>query len=539
MRVHEAVAQTLIDAGYPVMFGLLGDANMQYCANYMELGGRFIGAIHEGNAVSMADGYARETDRAAVVSVTSGPAVTNTLTALTEAVRVGSPVLILTGDVPPIRDFVQHVDLIRAADVAGAGYRRVLKADHLVHDLARALEQVGISRKPMILNIPFEILNETIEYTPSNFGTMMRKAAAPDIGELDEALGIMASANRPVILAGAGAMYAEAREDIVALAETLGAPLTTTLLAKGLFAGEPADLGVCGTVSHDVAVEVIAGADALLIFGATLNPYTAAHGDLVRGKTLIQIDTDASALGRDFPVKVGIVGDARATARAMTNALRDAEVAPAAYNGPALQKRLAERDPRTEFPAVPPAADKVDMRAAMVTLDELLPKSRSVVTDVGRFMQAPWRYMNPAGGGRFHHTVNFGSIGLGLSTGLGASLADRSDITITVAGDGGVAMGYMELITAVREKAPLVVVILNDGCYGAEYTKLRDFGLDPNYSLLNWPDPVEVARSLGCQAITVTSEEGLREAASMVEAGQLPLVIDVRADPTVDIGVLR
>lgn len=538
MKVYEAVARALLDAGQDLVFGLLGDGNMQYCASYLDLGGRFVGAIHEGSALSMADGWARETDRVAVVSVTHGPAVTNTLTALTEAVRAGTPVLLITGDTPERRDFVQHIDLPTAASLAGAAYRRVLRPQHTGDDIARALRHVAVTRAPMVLDIPQALLNQVTDYAPSRFGSMVPAVPAPDADDLDRALGIMAAARRPVVLAGAGAVRSNARDELVALADALGAPLATTLLAKDYFAGVPGNVGVCGTISHDTAIDVISSADCLVVFGASLNQYTAGHGDLVRGKAIVHCDADPAALGRHFPVDAGVVGDARTTAAAMRVMLEDAEVVPRPFNTAHLQERLGERDPRTDFTTTP-ADGVVDMRTAVIELDRLLPECRSVVTDVGRFMGAPWKYLHVGGGGRFHHTVNFGSIGLGLATAIGAAVANRAGLTIAVAGDGGVAMSYMELATAAREELPLVVVILDDGCYGAEYTKLADAGLDPAYSLLRWPDLAEVARSLGCHAVTVTSEDELTEAAKLVAEGHLPLVIDVRADPTVDVGVLN
>lgn len=538
MKVYEAVARSLVDAGQDLVFGLLGDGNMQYCARYLDLGGRFVGAIHEGNALSMADGWARETDRVAVVSVTHGPAVTNTLTALTEAVRARTPVLLLTGDTPERRDFVQHIDLPTAASLAGAGYRRVLRPEHTADDIARTLHHVAVTRVPMVLDIPHALLDQETDYQPSQFGRALPALGAAASDDLDKAAGIMAAARRPIVLAGIGAVRSGARDDLVALAGILGAPLATTLLAKDYFAGVPGNVGVCGTVSHDTAIDAISSADCLVVFGASLNQYTAAHGDLVRGKAIVHCDAEAAALGRHFPVDAGLVGDARATAAALRAMLEDADVVPRPFNTADLQERLAERDPRDDFS---PASGQgvVDMRTAVIELDRLLPESRSVVTDVGRFMGAPWKYLHVGGGGRFHHTVNFGSIGLGLATSIGAAVANRVGLTVAVAGDGGIAMSYMELATAAREELPLVVVVLNDGCYGAEYTKLAQAGLDPAYSLLQWPNLAEVARSLGCHAVTITHDDDLSKAAKLVADGSLPLVIDVRADPTVDVGVLN
>ena len=536
--VHQAIARALLDAGLDTVFGLLGDGNLPYCADFMDLGGRFIGAIHEGNAVSMADGYARETDQVGIVSVTHGPAVTNAATALTEAVRAGTPVLLMTGDTPLRRDFVQHIDLSAVAALTGATYRRVLRPEHAVDDLVQAVRQVKASRVPMIFDLPAALLNEKVDYQRSRFGVDPPAAPLPAEADLDAAVGVLAAARRPVVLAGAGAMRSGARDELIALADRLGAPLATTLLAKDYFAGADGYVGVCGTVSTDVGIDVIAGADCLVVFGASLNAYTAAHGDLVRDKALVHVDVRPTAIGRYFPVTVGIVGDARATAAAMRRMLEAADMLPSGYRTPALLERLRALDPRDEVKGAP-REGTIDMRTAMIELDVLLPRDRTVVTDTGRFMRAPWKYLHVGGRGRFHHTVNFGSIGLGLPTAIGAAIARRAGITVAVAGDGGAAVAYLELAVAVREKTPLVLVVLDDGCYGAEYTKLSAAGLNPEYSLLpGWPDLAAVARVLGCATVTVSKVEDLAKVAAHVDEGALPLVVVVRADPTVDIGVL-
>lgn len=372
VKAYEAIARALVDSGQQQMFGILGDANMAYCAKFMDLGGHFVGSIHEGNALSMADGHTRESDSVAVVSVTCGPAVTNTITALTEAVRVGSPILLLTGDIPPIRDFVQRIDLPTVAALTGAEFRRVLLAEHLVDDIARALNHVAASRVPMILDIPYSLLNQEVDYERPGFKTLEPATPVPDADQLDRAVGILASARRPVLLAGSGAMRAGARTELIALAEQLGAPLATTLLAKDLFAGEPANIGVCGTVSHDIAIETIADADCLLVFGASLNPYTAAHGDLLKDKALVQCDISPTGLERYFPVNAAVVGDAGATARTMREMLVEAGITPTSYATSGLADRLASYDPSTEFEASPKDGF-VDMRTAMVALNELLP----------------------------------------------------------------------------------------------------------------------------------------------------------------------
>jgi thiamine pyrophosphate-dependent acetolactate synthase large subunit-like protein len=183
-------------------------------------------------------------------------------------------------------------------------------------------------------------------------------------------------------------------------------------------------------------------------------------------------------------------------------------------------------------------ADTVDLRTAMIALDEVLPADRAVVTDVGRFKSAPWRYLGN-GPGLFSQTSSFGSIGLGLGAAIGAAFARPDRLTVCVIGDGGLMMCLLELSTAVHHRLPLLVAVLNDGSYGAEYTKLGDFGLDPDYSLRPWPSFADIARALGAHAATVRTPDDIRQLKSSFERLDRPFLLDIRADPAVDTGVFE
>jgi acetolactate synthase I/II/III large subunit len=537
MKVHSAVSRALHDNHVSRVFGLLGDANMQYISEYIVAGGVFVNAVHEGGAVSMADGCARMSGTPAVVSVTHGPGVTNTMTALTEAVRAGSPVLLLSGDTPPRRDFVQHIDLRAVATVCGADYRAVLTPEHLVDDIAKALQHVATTRVPMLLDIGYQLLDRDVDYVTSTFSARAGGRSVPDDDSLDAALGIIASANRPVVLAGVGAVRAGAHDELVALAARLGAPLATTLLAKDFFRADPFNLGIFGTLSHRFAIDAISSADCVIAFGASLNSYTAADGALLAGKAVVHCDVRPQAIGRYCAADVAVVGDAKLTAASMLASLQSVELPAKLFCTPQLQAELDAFAPADEYVDTG-SATTLDVRTAIVELDRLLPADRAVVTDCGRFMRSPWKYLHVANAGSFQHTVNFGSIGLGLATAIGAAVARPDRLTVAVAGDGGAMMGLIEFTTAVREQLPFVAIILNDGCYGAEYTKLQDAGLSPEHSLISWPEFADVAVSMGGHGISVRTALELKEAAAMVAAGALPLLIDVKMDPSNDIGIL-
>lgn len=534
MTVHAAVAATLAGHGTDTVFGLMGDANMLYLTDFMrDQHGRFVGATHEGAGVSMADGYSRVSGKTGVASVTHGPALTNTVTALVEAVRNRSRLLLITGETPWQNGHIQAIDIQGVVAPSGAGYERVYHPGDVSAAVGRALRRIDAERRPVVLDVPFDLLMRDAPAEPFH-GHRVAAVPLPDAASLDQALGRLASARRPVIIAGRGAVEAGAGEEIVALARAAGASLATSLLAKDFFRGVKGNLGICGTLSSRLAEEEIAASDCVLAFGAGLNRFTAAA--LPEGATIIQCDTDPAAFGAWTPVDLAVLGDARAVAAAMTAALAEAGFAPSDDRLAHLEADLPGDPAGAEFTDVSDAVS-VDLRAAMVRLDEVLPRERIVVTDVGRYMLAPWRYLHVDQPSHFIHSCNFGSIGLGLGTAIGAAAAEPNVPVVAVLGDGGFMMNMAEFSTAVRNKLRLMVVVANDGCYGAEYRKLTEYGVDPAYSLSDWPDFPAVADAMGGHSISVGSVKELDQVtdlAASLETG--PVLIDLKLNPAVDIG---
>jgi acetolactate synthase I/II/III large subunit len=538
VKVHEAVARALRDNGVDTMFGLLGDANMRYITDYIDLeGGRYIGAVDERGAVMMAQGYARVGNRLGVASITHGPAVTNALTSLTEAARSRTPIVVFTGDTPAVRGHLQHIDLPGLVAPTGALYQRVHNPSEVFDAVATAARSALIARLPVLLDVPVDLLGADVD----DIGTRVRAARAhatsPGEDALDRALGVIASARRPLVLAGRGAVVAEARKELRLLADILGAPVATTLLAHDFFRGEPFNLGVLGTLAQPPAVEILAESDCVIAFGAGLNRFTAAEGSAFVGKTVVHVDTDPAAFDTFTAVDAQVLGDARTTAIIMIEQLRAADHRPSAFRSDDMARRIGDHHPRSGYTDAG-SKTELDVRSAMIRLDELLPRDRIVVTDVGRFVGAPWSFVHVQNPLDFTHSAAFGSIGLGTAMGVGAAAAHPDRLTLTVAGDGGAMMGIVEFRTAVRHRLPLLLVVVNDGGYGAEWTKLRAHGVDPRHALIEWPDLADVGRALGGHGLTVHTLADLEPIADHVANVQLPLLVDLRVDPAVDIGLL-
>jgi acetolactate synthase-1/2/3 large subunit len=535
MKVYAAVGHALWDSGVRTIFGLLGDGNMLPMAQYITragAAGRFIGSVDERGAVAMADGYARFSGEVGVASVTHGPGFTNTITSLVEAVRAGTPLVLLTADTPAKRNYPQAIDLGTVVAGTGAEYVRVRAPEHASPDVVQALARTAASRRPIVVDLPITLQHAETDYRAPSLVRPGAPPAAPDDATLDAALGAIASARRPVVLAGRGAVAAGARDELVALADALGAPLAVTARAKDFFRGHPYNLGLAGMVASPTALDVLSRADCVIAFGAGLNDYTTVDGWLLRDRRVVRVDADPTVVADNPDVTVAVVGDARLTAARMAELLRDAGIAPTSFRRDALGDG---RPDLAEFPYRDRStADTLDPRTAMRVLDEHLPHPRRVVVDAGRFMYAAWRHLGVDHPTDFSHSVAFASIGLAAATAIGAAAARPDGVVVGVAGDGGAMMGLIELSTAVRHRLPLVLVVLNDNCYGAEYRKFADHGFDPGLAMNAWPSLAGVATALGAEGVVVRDAETLAAAASRTATLAGPLLIEVMTDPSVD-----
>ncbi|MYM19365.1 thiamine pyrophosphate-binding protein [Brevibacterium sp. 5221] len=532
MRLFEAIARFLADErdGRPV-FGLMGDANLAYLGAYIERHhGRYIAAAVEGGAVLMADGWARMSGQLGIVTVTHGPALTNTLTALIEAVQAKTPMVLLTGDTPDVNEHFQYVDIQGFARSAGAGYERVKTAATALQTLRKAFVRARLDSRPIVVDVPYPLVGHDVEWTETAWPSTDLQRIAPDPDAVDEALGLLMSAKRPLVIAGRGAVESGARADILALARAVGAPVMTTLLGRELFLGEPENLGVHGTLSTPAAVDYMGQADVVVSFGASLNNWTTDHYELLAGKRVIQSDRDPGALAKYGPITHGVVGDARAVAQAMLARLDEA-----GHTGPAKPPRYLAaiaaapgREAKDLFRSTS-GGGFMDMREAALAISDALPAGTQQVHDVGRYSYSVWPHITTTPG-RWHYAGHFGSIGLGIAFGAGAA-AVRDDVpTVAWVGDGGAMHGIVEVNTAVRHGLPLIVVVMNDQCYGAEYIKLQLVGSQASTSFVPWSSFAEVARGLGAHAVRVTDRGGLDRAAEAIAQQRFPLVIEVVAD---------
>ena len=293
--------------------------------------------------------------------------------------------------------------------------------------------------------------------------------------------------------------------------------------------GEEFNLGIFGTVSTPVAVDAIMESDCIIAFGASLNRFTLSRGTFAKNKRIVQINLEPTEVGKNTDVTVGVVGDPQAVADLIVRWLDEAEIAPSGYRTEDLKHKIAAEQVIPTATAT--ASGRVDFLQALRRLNISLPEDRVLVTDVGRFMLKVWTTIRVAGPDFFVMTNDLGSIGLGLSFAIGAAYAAPHRPTVLLCGDGGFMHGGLaEFNTAVRHKTDLIVIVCNDGAYGAEHNTLLKRQMEPDTILFDWPELAAVAIALGGQGITIRSEQDWTSAEAAIKHRSKPLLIDIKLD---------
>jgi thiamine pyrophosphate-dependent acetolactate synthase large subunit-like protein len=533
MTVAETVGRTVAELGIDTVFGVVGSGNFAVTNALVKGGARFVPARHEMGATVMADAWARVSGRVGCVSVHQGPGLTNAMTGVAEAAKSRTPLLVLAGDTAAgaVRSNFR-IDQAALVAAVGAVPERVHSPSSAQSDSARAYRTALLDRRTVVLNLPLDVQSSEAPGEPAPTATF--PVAPRPAGESVEAVaGVLRRAERPMFIAGRGAVLSDAGEAIERLADAVGALLATSAQAHGLFAGNPWSVGISGGFSSPVAAALIASADAVVAFGASLTMWTTRHGKLINtAATVVQVDLDVDALGASHPVDVPVVGDVAATARDLLAAMPGERRS--GWRTEELRDRIAAGSWRQTPYEDEGDGDRIDPRTLSIALDELLPGERLVALDSGAFMGWPAMYWGVSDQKGFVFTQAFQSIGLGLATAIGAAVARPDRLVVAALGDGGFLMGAAELETVARLGLSMLLVVYNDAAYGAEVHHFA--GSAAPLDTVRFPDAdlAAIAGGYGLAGVTVRRPEDLdavrdwlggpRDRAMLVDAKIVPTV---------------
>lgn len=377
----------------------------------------YTAARHENGALSMADGYSRACGEVSACALTKGPGLTNAVTALTTAARARTPLVVVVGDTPTWGG--RHFQDIVQADVVastGAGFQPVRAPAAAHEDTMLALARAVRERRPVVLNAPADVLAGECGDPPETAGRALEEPAplTPPRESVAALAQVLSAAQRPLILAGHGAVRAVAKDALLALREQVGGMCATTLRGKGIFEGDEHDLGVLGGFEKDASREALRAADCVVGFGASMNRLTLKNNPAA---TLVQCGDDPASFGAFLDADLTVLGDARLVAEEVTELLRGER--PGRVDRPGQWQGIAMPWDEAED------ADRPRVNQIMRACDKALPRDRNVVVDVGHFMGWPVQELSVPDGRSFVCSGDFGAIGLGVGTAVGRSGLSR------------------------------------------------------------------------------------------------------------------
>ncbi len=521
---YEVLSQAFVAEGVDTMFALLGDANM-YWGAIMEqkYGVNVVHARHEHCACSMADGYARQTGKVGVATVTCGPGFTQIMTALTTAARGSIPLVVFAGDSPTSAAwYIQQLELGPLATATGARYLPVKSVDRMLDTVREAFYTARQERCPVVLGVPMDLQKAPFpwgaEYSPSTELMPTPQRPAPDPALVDQLVDLIMAAKRPIILGGRGVIRSGAGPALEALAERCGALLATSLFAKGLFDHNRFGIGVAGAYASPLAREEFAACDLLIGVGAGLGHYTTEAGYLYPNAKSVQIDLNPRGLYQGLRVAdMHIRADAKAAAEALTAKLDAKGYSSAGVRSPMLANQIAQMAARPDAKEFLVAPDTVDPRAAMLELDAAIPKDWTVVSGGAHFAGIAMTHFYGRRAEQVHVINDFGAIGSAFPTAIGVAAARGDGKVLLIEGDGSLMMHVQELETIRRQGIRLLICAVNDGGYGAEVHKFKAQGYDPDVSKHGRGDIAAIARGFGLRGEKIT---GLNRFQALFEAHQ-------------------
>ena len=510
---YETLADAFAAEGVDTVFLLMGDGNMHWgTAMARKHGARTVHTRHEHCACAAALGYAISTGRIGVASVTCGPGFTQITTALATAAQARIPLVVLAGETPiNSRWHNQAIDQAPFAAAAGAHYVSAHSPERMLDHVREAFHVARHERRPAVIGIPYDLQQKTLPsgspYRSSRLVTPSAQPTRPSPEALQDAVDRIAAARKPIILAGRGVVQSGADAEAVALGERIGALLTTTLLAKGLFDDQAFSLGISGGFGSELSHALFAEADLVIAVGASLSAHTSDGGKLFRNATVLQIDRAPIGLHQGQPgPDMTLQCDAKAGLEAINAELDRRGAGGSGFRSADLARQIATTPADPVEQAVQPGT--FHPRSVIEQLDRVVPKDWEIVSGGGHcsYFTTQMRGRRPE---RFHTIREFGAIGNGLSYAMGVAAAHPHGKVLLVEGDGGFLMHVQELETVRRHGLRILACILNDGAFGSEIHKLRFDGLDPGEAIFGRADLASVAQGFGLRGANIAGLDEL------------------------------
>lgn len=542
MSAGRAVVESLRAEEVRYIYGIVGSCMIEIMDDLFERRDiDWIGTRHEQGAAHMADGYARVSGRVGVCMATNGPGATNLATGLSVARLSHSPLVAITG-APMLsqthRDSFQEIDQVAMFRPLTKWTVQVPRADRIPELFRHAFRIAASGKKgPVHVDLPRDLLNEEVDvelFVPARYRDERAGPAHPDT--VAAAVEALLRARRPVIVAGLGVGDSGAHAEVLELAEMLSAAVVTSYSRNDVVpTGHPLVIGPIGRGGAPEARAAVQAADLILAAGTRLAHFTTMydHSVVPAAATIVQIEIDPQEVGRNYPVEVGLVGDARETLRALIAALRAREA-----TWPRNREHRADiaqrKRERAERLASAERLDAVPIKPKRVyaELRKVVPHDAVICVDGGTTISPAFNMIDFNEPRSFVTPVDQGCLGFAYPASIGAKMAAPSRPVVSINGDGSFLMNACEIETAMRCKVPVVAVVLNNNCWGSEkaYQKYFFGGRYVGCDLTN-PRFDRFAELFGGRGFYVERPADIGQAVTEALKADVPSIIEVPVDP--------
>ena len=539
----QAAIKSLETENVEYVFGLIGSATMEmFDALYDSKKIKFIGVHDERTGVHMADGYARSSGKPGIfLAGQNGPGATNLTTGLAQSMAAYSPVISIAGSLSTehiYRDAFQEVD-------QQSLFKPITKKTWTISQTKRIPEifreafRVSMSPRkgPVQINIPRDILAESSDFDnfqkPENYRSNNLPVASPDtIKRVSE---MIESAKNPVIIIGGGIKNSEGHSEVSALAERLNIPI---IISPGhgdaISFSHPLNAGQMGPRGNIVASRLAKEADLILALGTRLgfNSTFYSYDNININASIIHIEVEPTAIGRHFPIALGILGDAKQIAIQINESVINQKFLKEVNHWTKefqreREKYLNNRELNADMKLQP-----IQPSGLFKELRNAIPKDAIITMDAGTLCLQATDSLNYFQPKSLFTPLDFGLVGFSYSCGLGVKVANPSRPVISLMGDGGFGMTLSEISTAVSYGINTITLVLNNKCWGAEKAYQRDFfgerylGAD-----ISSPPFDKIAELYGATGYRVEKVSEIKSAVEEAIKINKPTVIDIMVDP--------
>lgn len=535
MNCANAIVQALILENVEVLFGIPGFPIISiYDALYKTKDIKHVLTRHEHAASFMAFAYGMVTGKPGTCITIDGPGATNTATGIADAYTGSIPLVAIIGKIHSRfygRGAVHELDSSFFKPITKQIFR-LSEPSEIFTTIHQAYTTANSGRKgPVCLEIPMEILDT--EFVPQNELNASSDGDAieqPSVADIKAAAKLLGEAKRPLILAGGGAISAGAGRELTEMAEFLGLPVAVSHMGRGAVPDDhPLALGLMR--NNPTLVDFIQQSDVVIAVGFRFSQILTFNWTLKIPQKLIQLDIDPQQIGKNYPVEVKLVGDAKAVLNNLLQHLQNSR-----------KKRRTEEYPRfkevTEWKnllTLPTVSDSVPIKplGLIRTIRDCLDRDAIIATDVGNSFFWLLFFMHIYEPRTLVCSSSFSAMGCGLPFAIGAKLAKPDKQVVCVTGDGGFLMNIQELATAIENKLGIPIIIMNDSGYGA-IRHMQESRYQQRYIAADWhsPDFVQIARGFGADGTLIAKPEEIEPALKAALHSDRPTILDVRVDGT-------